>query len=121
MEPELSGAAAVRARFGRAAGRGAGPAAGIARLFARNLDRRLGARERFLERDLEVVAQIGAALRTATAAASAEDVAEPRERARIESARADAADAGMAEPIVGGALFPIAEHRVRLGRLLELV
>ena len=47
---------------------------------------------------------------------------EAGERVRIEAARAaGAADAGVAEAVVGRALVAVGEHRVGLGRLLELL
>src|SRR6185503_16244013 len=87
----------------------------------------------FLERDLEVVAQIGAALRPAAPPAAAaehlaeaeeiaevaEDVFEPGERIRIESARAGAADAGVAETIVGRPLVGVGDDRVGFRGFLE--
>ena len=90
---------------------------------------RLDALRRLLELDLEVVAKIGAALRAGAAAAAAEpenvaeaaeDVFEAAELRRIEALRA-AADAGVAEAIVAGALVAVAEDRVGLGRFLELL
>jgi hypothetical protein len=81
----------------------------------------------------EVVAQVGAALRAAAAAAAAQDVAEAedvaqaaedvleaREHARVEPAGRRAAQAGVAEAVVHVALVRVRQHRVGLGRFLEL-
>src|SRR4029450_12352993 len=100
----------------------------------RNLNRGLGPVERFLEGDLEVVAQIGAALRAATpappakdvaeaeeSAETAEDVFEPGEHGRIESAcaRARAAHPGMAEAVVQLALLRVGKDRRGVGAFLD--
>jgi hypothetical protein len=132
---DLPAAPALRAGCRRGPRRRAAAVTGCAFLLPRDLDRRLGALGRFFERDLQVVPQVGAALRAAAPSAAAENVAEAKqvaevaedvfeagERRRVESARADArADARVTEPIVGGALVGIRQHRVRLGRLLELL
>src|SRR6185503_1924887 len=132
LEAKLPRALALRAHFRRAAGRGARPAAALAGLFARDLDRRLGAGERLLERDLEVVAQVRSALRSAATAAAAEHVAEAEEiaevaedvleageRVRIETARAGAADAGVAVAVVERPLLRVGDDGVGLRRFLE--
>src|SRR3954470_11443434 len=132
LEPQLPGAAAVRAHFRRAARRRAGSLAALAGFFARDLDRRLGPGERLLERDLEVVAQIRSALRAAAAAPPpehvtepeevaevAEDVLEAGERIRIEAARPGAAHPGMPVTIVERALLGIGHDRVGFRRFLE--
>src|SRR6185436_511684 len=91
-------------------------------LMTRNLDVGLDALRCLLELDFEVVAKISAALRAGAtvAAAEPEDVAEAAELRRIEPLRA-VADAGVTEAIVAGALVAVAEHRVSLGRFLELL
>src|SRR5688572_13122004 len=130
---QLSAALALRAgrRF-RTLG-GARSVARLARLVAWDLDAGFGTRGGFLERDFEVVAKVGATLGTSAPAAAediaesedvakaAKDVLEPREHRRIEAAGRGAAQAGVAEAVVHMPLVGIGEHRVRLGRFLELV
>src|SRR4029077_18764663 len=115
--------------------------AGLAGLQARHGDLLLDAARRVDEIDAHVDAQVGAALRSRDgpprrpAAAenvphrepehAAEDVLEPGEDVGVEAAAEriarGAADAGMAEAIVTGALVGVGEDRVGLGRLLELL
>ena len=89
---------------------------------------------RLVERDLQVVAQVGAALRAAAPAPAAEDVAEAEDVAqaaedvleagedgRVEAAGGGAAEAGVAEAVVHVPLVGVGEHRVGLGRFLELL
>jgi len=85
---------------------------------------------RLLERDLEVVAQVGAAIHARARAPLPEDVAEDlAERVgEVREARAAAAchaglriHAGMAEPVVRGALLFVGEDLVGLLRLLEVL
>src|SRR5205085_4850373 len=134
LKPELAGAFALGAHFGHAPRRRAGARTDVAGFLARNLDRRVAAGERFLERDLEVVSQVGPALRSAAAppaaehiakseqiAQIAEDIFEAGERVGIEPACARAADTGVSESIVCGALVLVAKDGVRLRRFLEPV
>jgi len=98
---------------------------------AGNLDLRLAAEGRLGEGDLEVVAEIGAALlAVARSAALPEDLAEdvPEDvvdvaagEPGLEGAGPETAGRLVAEAIVAGALFRIAENLVRLGGLLELL
>src|SRR5690606_12813971 len=85
-------------------------------------------RRGLLKGDVERIFQVGAAihLRPASAAAAAEDlakdVAEGVGKARpAHAARGVGVDARMAETIVGGALFLVAENLVGLFGLLEML
>src|ERR1035437_119037 len=124
--------AALLADGRRRSRRGARAVACLAVLLAGNLDRRFGAACGFFEGDLEVVPQIGAALRPAAAAAAAQQIAEPEDVAqtaenvfepgedrRIESAAARGVHALMAEPVVQAALVRVGEHRVGFRAFLE--
>src|SRR4051812_1369789 len=131
---ELPTSLALRARRRLRTGGRAAAAARVARFLARKLDRGFRLLGGFHEGDLEVVPQIGAALRPAATTAGTEDVAEAEdisettedvleagEDRRIEAARCRAAKPGVPEAVVHVPLVGVCEHRVRLGRLLELL
>ena len=97
--------------------------------------RRLGALGRLLERDLEVVAQVGAALRAARGAPPPPNMS-PKPKMSPRPPRMSSKPVktlgskppvaapprpGVAEAVVHVALVGVGEHRVRLGRFLELV
>src|SRR5690606_23551780 len=129
----LAASLALRAGRRRRAGRRAAAVTRLARLTARNLDAGLGAARGFLERDFEVVAQVGAALRSPAGAGAAEDVAhaedvaetaegvcEAGEDGGIEAGAGCRSEPGMTEAVVHPPLVGIGQHRIRLGRFLEL-
>src|SRR4029453_15520221 len=129
---KLTATTARGARGRRRSWRGAAASAGVAGLGAGKLDRRFSAARGFLERDLEIVAEVRALLRSTASSVAAEHISEAEQIAQppgdvleageggwIEAALR--ADARMAEAIVGGALLRIGQHRVRLGRLLEML
>src|ERR1019366_1303146 len=122
----LSTALAGRALRGAGARFGAGAAALGALRRPRYLDSPLGAEDRLLEGDLDVHAQVVAALRTgvgpAPSAAPEEHVEEVERRVEREVAEIRLrAVADVAEGVVTLPLLRIAQDRVRLADLLELL
>src|ERR1019366_6789173 len=126
IRDHLSPALARRALRGAGARFGAGAAALGALRRPRYLDSPLGAEDRLLEGDLDVHAQVVAALRTgvgpAPSAAPEEHVEEVERRVEREVAEIRLrAVADVAEGVVTLPLLRIAQDRVRLADLLELL